>query len=92
MKIIRRCLTLAAILIALPALADNQSQPSPLAADPDLLMLQTDLKVTLQHYEKLRAEAGRSRVAVGTRRGRNTRSCGRGSPQGARRDDRAGKI
>lgn len=62
MKPIRQYLTLAAILIALPAFADDKPQPLPLPSDPDLLILQVELKVTLQQYEKLRTEAAEAEL------------------------------
>ena len=64
MKPIRHYVTLAAILIALPAFADDKPQPSTLPADPETMLLQIDLKVTLQHYEKLRTEAGEAELQL----------------------------
>ena len=73
MKFIRQSLTLAAFLLALPALAEDkpatprtggpesdrlatgQSAPA-VAVDAEVMLMQIDLKVLLQHYEKLRTE------------------------------------
>ena len=64
MNPIRHCLTLAAILIALPAFAEDRPQPHSPPSDPETMLMQIDLKVTLQHYEKLRTEAGEARLQL----------------------------
>ena len=64
MKPIRHYLTLAAFLIALPAFAGDKPQPLPLPSDPELMLMQIDLKVTLQQYEKLRTEAGEAELQL----------------------------
>ena len=58
------CLTLAAILIALPAFADDRPQPHSPPSDPETMLMQIDLKVTLQQYEKLRTEAGEAELQL----------------------------
>ena len=57
-------LTLAAILIALPAFADDRPQPHSPPSDPETMLMQIDLKVTLQQYEKLRTEAGEAELQL----------------------------
>ena len=57
-------LTLAAILIALPAFAEDRPQPHSPPSDPETMLMQIDLKVTLQHYEKLRTEAGEAELQL----------------------------
>ena len=64
MKTIRHCLALAALLIALPGFADDKPAPLNLSSDPETMLMQIDLKVTLQQYEKLRTEAGEAELQL----------------------------